>query len=92
MHSLPRSRAPTPRRTPSQIGLNALADLSHEEFKQRYGLGLRRYPVRPDGAAANGAFRHGALDAAQLPASVDWREKGAVAEVKNQMSVRLTWV
>lgn len=67
-----------------QLGLNALADLTHEEYKQKYALGFRKF-VRKSNKLTS--FSHGSLDADNLPPEVDWRKK-AVAEVKNQQQVR----
>jgi hypothetical protein len=64
--------------------MNALADLSHEEYKQKYALGLNNYQ-RPLGARPSG-FKYADLAEEQLPQEVDWRSN-AVAEVKNQMNV-----
>lgn len=66
-----------------QLGLNALADLTHEEYKQKYALGYRKF-VRKSNQLTS--FSHGSLDADNLPPQVDWRKK-AVAEVKNQQQV-----
>ena len=66
-----------------QLGLNALADLTHQEYKQKYALGFRKF-VRSSNKLTG--FRHGSLDADNLPTEVDWR-KTAVAEVKNQQQV-----
>ena len=61
------------------LGLNEFADLSHEEFKSKY-LGLKiELPKRRDSPEE---FSY--KDVADLPKSVDWRKKGAVAHVKNQ--------
>jgi hypothetical protein len=73
---------------PRQVGLNALADLTPDEFRRQYGLGAGRYKrARLAGSAKVDGFAHGDLDEAQLPPAVDWRQKGAVAEVKNQAAV-----
>lgn len=63
------------------LGLNEFADLSHEEFKEKY-FGLRAEYASRRKCAANSAFRY--KDVVDLPKSVDWRKKGAVTHVKNQ--------
>ncbi|KAJ0011295.1 hypothetical protein Pint_34033 [Pistacia integerrima] len=68
------------------LGLNEFADLSHEEFKNKY-LGLKpEFPIRRQ-SSSDFTYR----DVAALPKSVDWREKGAVTEVKNQGSCGSCW-
>lgn len=68
----------------SQLGMNSLADLTHEEYKQKYSLGYRKFVKKSNKLSS---FSHGSLDADNLPPAVDWRSK-AVAEVKNQQQVR----
>jgi hypothetical protein len=67
--------------------MNSLADLSHEEYKQKYNLGLNRFSHKANNKLST--FKYDHLDADALPPAVDWREKGAVAEVKNQAQVSL---
>jgi hypothetical protein len=61
-----------------RLGMNAFADLTNDEFRARY---LGAIPVRRSRAAGE-RYRHDGVE--DLPAAVDWRDKGAVAPVKNQ--------
>ncbi|EEF52907.1 cysteine protease, putative [Ricinus communis] len=67
------------------LGLNEFADLSHEEFKNKY-LGLK--PDLSKRAQCPEEFTY--KDVA-IPKSVDWRKKGAVTPVKNQGSCGSCW-
>ncbi len=66
--------------------MNSLADLSHEEFKQKFGLGYNRYRRTNLGARPT-AVRYANISEEQMPREVDWRKLHAVAEVKNQLQV-----
>ncbi|PWA34089.1 peptidase C1A [Artemisia annua] len=67
------------------LGLNEFADLSHEEFKNKF-LGLKgELPEKREESSEEFTYR----DFVDLPKSVDWRKKGAVAPVKNQGSCEL---
>ncbi|KAL5983393.1 Cysteine protease xcp1 [Asimina triloba] len=64
------------------LRLNEFADLSHEEFKERY-VGLKPDTLKwRESSRSSENFRY--RDAQDLPKSVDWRKKGAVTQVKNQ--------
>nr|AEV41024.1 putative oryzain beta chain precursor [Oryza minuta] len=61
-----------------RLGMNRFADLTNDEFRATF-LGAK-FVERS--RAAGERYRHDGVE--ELPESVDWREKGAVAPVKNQ--------
>ena len=64
---------------PYSLGINRFADLTNEEFKA-FRTGYKRSSSpRPSSAKA---FRY--ENVAAVPASMDWRKKGAVTPVKDQ--------
>ena len=65
------------------VGLNTFADLTHDEFRAHY-LNSKRPENRTVGATYMKPLSEGAL-----PDTIDWRTKGYVTGVKNQVTLRL---
>lgn len=70
-----------------KVGLNQFADLTNEEYRSMY-LGMKADPRRQIAKLQRGesSQRYAIQGNEMLPASVDWREHGAVSPIKNQGS------
>ncbi|GLT51612.1 hypothetical protein SLA2020_250120 [Shorea laevis] len=72
-----------------KLGLNQFADLTNEEYRTMY-LGAKVERKNADAVKVK-SDRYAAKDSDELPESVDWREKGAVAPVKDQGQCGSCW-
>ncbi|XAR48376.1 Actinidain [Bertholletia excelsa] len=70
-----------------RLGLNRFADLTNEEYRSMYLGTTKRRPSSPAKRSNHYVLRAGE----SLPDSIDWREKGAVAGVKDQGSCGSCW-
>ncbi|KAK9734036.1 hypothetical protein RND81_04G110200 [Saponaria officinalis] len=77
---------------PYKLKLNKFADLTIHEFRTRFAGSKIRHHSMLNGHRGSGGvknFMYAKVDS--VPASVDWRNKGAVAPVKNQGQCGSCW-
>ncbi|EHA8587426.1 putative Oryzain alpha chain [Cocos nucifera] len=73
-----------------RLGLTRFADLTNEEYRSTY-LGVRTAGSRRRRNSTVGSDRYRFRSGDDLPDSIDWRDKGAVVEVKDQGSCGSCW-
>merc|ERR1719486_1577226 len=72
-----------------KMGVNEFSDLTQAEFGAQMTGGYKRMPQ--SGASVPAATTFKAKSRSELPDSVDWRDQGAVSEVKNQGQCGSCW-
>ncbi|EFJ44502.1 hypothetical protein VOLCADRAFT_76255 [Volvox carteri f. nagariensis] len=77
------------RTTSHWLHLNAFADLTTDEFRNRLGYDFKARQA--SNRLQSSPFIYDNVDANQLPTEIDWRKKGAVTEVKNQGQCGSCW-
>ncbi|BAF29576.2 Os12g0273800 [Oryza sativa Japonica Group] len=65
------------------LGVNQFADLTSEEFKATM-TNSKGFSTPNNGVRVSTGFKYENVSADALPASVDWRTKGAVTRIKDQ--------
>ncbi|CAH8386886.1 unnamed protein product [Eruca vesicaria subsp. sativa] len=75
---------------PYKLKINRFADLTHHEFRKSYaGSNVKHHRMLRGPKRGSGRFMY--ENVTSVPSSVDWIEKGAVTDVKNQQDCGSCW-
>ena len=66
-----------------KLSVNKFSDMTDEEFL-RHRTGYKMATSSNSSSSKDNSFRYQSLASTDIPASIDWREKGAVTPVKDQ--------
>ncbi|CAN8230874.1 unnamed protein product [Cochlearia groenlandica] len=69
-----------------KLGLNRFADLTVQEYRDSFSA-----HAKPEHKANKTSQRYVPLDGDQVPETVDWRQQGAVSEIKDQGNCSNCW-
>ncbi|XP_042503151.1 vignain-like [Macadamia integrifolia] len=74
---------------PYKLKLNKFGDLTNHEFRNLFASSKVKHHSMMRGTSGTGGFMYEKFD--KVPASIDWRQKGAVTPIKNQGQCGSCW-